>query len=109
MVSDTQFIELVRAHADELNDELKRTLDFYASTMPDGHRSTPERIILSGGGACLKTLPESIARRFNTDVELSNPFANIRIKGGLQGVSWVTPHVFSVAHGLALRQVGDSA
>ena len=60
------------------------------------------KIILCGGGAYLKNLPEYLSARLKTSVSLGNPWANID-KIDKKDTSIKDPLAYSTALGLALR------
>lgn len=63
------------------------------------------RIILSGGGALLPGLVDHVSRRFGLETAVANPFARTIFPAFLQPVlKGIAPN-FSVAVGLALRQI----
>lgn len=63
------------------------------------------KVILIGGGVLLKGI-EGVAReKFNTDVELGNPFERIQAPAFLENVLSESGPEFAVAAGLALRKL----
>lgn len=68
----------------------------------NGCQKDISKIILCGGGAYLKNLPEYLSARLKTPVILGNPWANID-KIDKKGTSIKDPLAYSTALGLALR------
>ena len=98
---------IVQSVAEQLADEIQRSLDFYAATTPNRSIS---RIFLSGGTARVTQLVKAIEQRAAVGVELLNPFKGIDIdarrfdEGLISGASTAA----AVAVGLALRRAGDA-
>lgn len=63
------------------------------------------KIILTGGGSLLKGLLEETQVNFKTEVILANPFSKVEAPAFLQPILKVSGPEFSVAMGLALRQL----
>ncbi len=60
--------------------QIKKYIDFYyghATHEYSPHDGKIEKIILSGGGASLKNLPDFLSKELEIPVELGNPFINI--------------------------------
>ena len=63
------------------------------------------KIILTGGGSLMKGLMEKAVNNFHTEVVYSNPFAKTEAPAFLEPILTVSGPEFSVAVGLALRQL----
>lgn len=63
------------------------------------------KVILIGGGVLLKGITEVAKEKFNTDVELGNPFERIQAPAFLENVLAESGPEFAVAAGLALRKL----
>ena len=65
--------------------------------------------MLAGGAAKTVNLDEVIKGRFQVDVEILNPFRNIRYSESDFDPDWINRHAsaMTVAVGLAVRTVGD--
>ncbi len=85
--------------------EIKRSLDYYIDSFPQKMIS---RIILTGGGACLKRIESFLSQRLGIAVEILNPFEDIRISDELkdESLKGVNPTRFSTVLGLALEALG---
>jgi len=64
----------------DLVDQIKKYLNFYHGHV--SHEFSPsegkiEKVILCGGGANLKMLPDFLFKKLNIHIELGNPFLNI--------------------------------
>lgn len=90
----------------EVASEIARTIDYFKTTSADGEIS---RVLLCGGGARIKGLPQQLRDRMHLDVEISNPFTEIDTSMCDQDpekLSEMGP-LAAVGVGLALRTVGD--
>lgn len=86
--------------------EIKRALDFLASTYPD---ETIEKIYISGGGSRIPGFMKYLSMETEIPVEEMNPFANLRINEKVfdpKYLGFMAPQA-AVAVGLALRSIGD--
>ena len=86
--------------------EIRRALDFFYSTYPDGH---VKKIVISGGGAHIKEFRDLLSVETSTDVETINPFKNLEIDNGRFEPSYlekVAPQA-AICMGLAIRRVDD--
>jgi type IV pilus assembly protein PilM len=94
-----------------LADEIKRYISFYKGHTSHEYSLTDkkiEKVVLSGGGANLKGLPEFLFNELKIPVEFGDPFTNVVIqkKKGLQ-IPKEKALSFTTAIGLALRGVND--
>jgi len=90
----------------ELQNEIRKTFEFYRSNTTEGRI---DNILLSGGTANLEAITDFFSQAFDIPVEIANPFNNIEInpkKFDLDFIKDMAP-VFNVAMGLALRAVGE--
>ena len=97
---------VIQGVAEQLGGEIQRSLDFYASTAPDGKIT---RAILSGGTARVPALFKTLEGRAGVPVEILNPFKNIEIdnKKFDPAVLLAAAPAAAVGVGLALRRPGD--
>lgn len=91
----------------ELINQIKKYISFYKGHVTHEYFSTDkkiEKIILSGGGAYLKGLPDFISEKIGVPVEFGNPLINVQVsrKNNLR-VSDEKALSFTTAIGLALR------
>jgi type IV pilus assembly protein PilM len=100
-----EFNSALETHCTELADEIKRTLDFFATQNSNVSVENIDRVILSGGGSLAATLPKRLENILQSSVSFVNPFRNI--DGEIPEICKEIPNVFSVAVGLALRSMGD--
>ncbi len=71
----------VDATAQSLVDEIRGSLDYYASTTPG---APAERVVLSGGGSLLRGLAERLGQALRIPVTAGDPMTNMTIgKTGL--------------------------
>ena len=86
--------------------EIKRALDFLATTYPD---ETIEKIFVSGGSCRIPGFFKLLELETDSQVEELNPFANLQINEKIfdpRYLSYMAPQA-CVAVGLALRSIGD--
>ena len=92
--------------------QIKKYMDFYYDRISGQQQGVPERIstlLLCGGGANLKKLPEFLTRELKVSVQVGDPFANviwqaIRTKNNISRTQALP---FTTALGLALRGIQD--
>lgn len=97
----------VQTHIDEICEELKRTLEFFANASTDLKIDTIDRVVLSGGGSSIPALASGIGKFLGCEVVYAKPFNRLNVNSSSQKVIEAYPHVFNVAVGLALRHAGD--
>jgi type IV pilus assembly protein PilM len=107
------FEALVPALVD-LVQQIKRHLDYYQTHSTHEHLP-PEakgvsKILLCGGGANLKGLPELLSLELKLPVEISNPWINIPAKNqtGALAMPFEKSLEYATAIGLALRAVKEN-
>jgi type IV pilus assembly protein PilM len=86
--------------------EIQKTFDFYKASATSDR---VDRIVLSGGACRVEGFVQALTERFNTQVEMFDPFRKIAFepaKLGVDDVEGVAPSA-AVAVGLALRRAGD--
>lgn len=100
------FFTVLRPVLDKMLVEVERSFDFYRTQF---HEKTIDRILISGGGAELKGLPEFMENSLGIPVEVFNPFLTPgwRIKvSPSEGPEGLSPRMV-VAAGLALSQARE--
>ena len=92
--------------SEDLAAELQKTFDFFVATSSVDRL---DRVVLAGGSALVLNLDEILKERFQVNVEVMNPFRNIRYSESDFDPEWINRHApaMSVAVGLAVRTVGD--
>ena len=96
---------VLRAVTDNLLLEIEKTFDFFKATASSDHI---DRIVLSGGASRVEGFADALRERFNTTVELFDPFRQVTFDAAKLGVSPAEMAPLSaVALGLALRRMGD--
>ncbi len=95
----------INSASEEIYAELYRSFEYFRSSVGE---EEIDRVILSGGAAIIKGFPEAMAGRLGIEVEVADPFKNIRIPEKLDAayIKEIAP-IAAVAVGLALRRVGD--
>ncbi len=102
--------ERVMAIIDSVNEtvgtEIQKTLDFFKATSASDPVSLLE---ITGGAARTPNLVSYLSRRFETQVEIMNPFRSIQMNERAFPPDRLEPMstAAAVAVGLALRKVGD--
>ncbi len=101
-----QVMPLMVSVSEELCEELKRSLEFFRSTVEN---VTLNKMILSGGGARLKGLEVLFSRRLRIPVEIANPFRNIHYSGKVFDPEYLQDMapMAAVGIGLAMRRMDD--
>ncbi len=97
---------------ERLGREMQRLLNYYRSLFPErSYEGILDRLIISGGRANLKGLPQFFTELFQLDVEVRNPFQSLETHFSLEGFAAINGrnHSFSVAIGLALGDLQRGA
>jgi type IV pilus assembly protein PilM len=104
--SKQQVESVLNAASEDLAAELQKTIDFFVATSAVDRL---DRVMLSGGGALVANLDSILQERFQVNVELLNPFRNIRYNESDFDPDWINNNApaMAVAVGLAIRTVGD--
>jgi len=98
--------EIVRSFTLSWCKELRQAIDFYYSTYAD---EDIKKIILSGGGAMAEGLSGLLSAETSLDVELCNPFINIKINEKHNDINYlkkIAPQAV-ICMGLASRSLFD--
>ncbi len=105
-VSAQQVDGVLGAASEDLSAELQKTIDFFVATSSVDRL---DRVMLSGGGSLVANLNSILQERFQVNVELLNPFRNIRYNESAFDPDWINSNApaMAVAVGLAIRTVGD--
>jgi type IV pilus assembly protein PilM len=91
---------------DEFVSNIKKHIDFYQEHVSHEHLSSKgevKKIILCGGGASLKGLPQFLSQRLGIGVEVGDPFVNLGPKFKKGAASKIDPPSFAACIGLAKR------
>ncbi len=101
-----QVMGVLNSVSEDLAAELQKTFDFFVATSSVDRL---DRVVLAGGSALVLNLDEILKERFQVNVEVMNPFRNIRYSESDFDPEWINRHApaMSVAVGLAVRTVGD--
>jgi len=101
-----QVMGVLNSVSEDLAAELQKTVDFFVATSSVDRL---DRLVLAGGSAQVLNLDEVLKERFQVEVEVLNPFRNIRYSESDFDPEWINRHAtaMSVAVGLAVRTVGD--
>ncbi|MCL5237947.1 MAG: pilus assembly protein PilM [Nitrospirae bacterium] len=95
----------INAASDEIYTEIYRSFEYFRSSV--GEEDIHE-IVLSGGTALIKGFSATMSERLGMQVEVADPFRNIRIpeKLDVAYIKEIAP-ILSISVGLALRRIGD--
>ncbi len=101
-----QITPVLNSVSEDLAAELQKTIDFFLAT---SSVDKVGKIMLAGGAAQTLNLDEVLKERFQVEVEIMNPFRNIRYSESDFDPEWINRHAsaMAVAVGLAVRTVGD--
>lgn len=95
----------INSASEEIYAELYRSFEYFRSSVAE---EDIDKIILSGGAALIKGFPEAMTDRLGIDVEVADPFKNIKISERLDAAYIKeTAPIAAIAVGLAMRRVGD--
>ena len=96
----------IRAVTENVLLEIQKTFDFFRGTTG---ADRIDRIVVSGGASRVDGFVEMLAERFDSEVELFDPFKKVAFEAARFGVDSAADvqATAAVAVGLALRKVGD--
>lgn len=101
--TDQAFTDVIVLTMDYIFAEANRALLSFEKK----YNKTVSKVILVGGGAALKGLPDIAKKNFNTDAVAGNPFGKVATPAFLEKVLNETGPEFAVAIGLALRELQE--
>lgn len=98
--------KVIRNSINNILNEIRRSIQFYEN-QPKG--KPVQKIVLGGGTARLKGLPEYLSQQIGLPVEIINPIRRISIEGRDADSSFIEKNkeILAVGIGLALRKVVD--
>jgi len=101
-----QLKQSVSIAAEELSSGIDLAFSYYKNSEKT---DSIDKIVLSGGGAYIPTLPQFLESRHQAKVQISNPLARIQYNKNLFGNTSVESigALLTVAVGLALRKTGE--
>ncbi len=96
----------IRAVTENVLLEIQKTFDFFRGTTG---ADRIDRIVVSGGASRIEGFVEMLAERFDSEVELFDPFKKVAFEAARFGVNSAADvqATAAVAVGLAMRKVGD--
>jgi type IV pilus assembly protein PilM len=96
----------LRAVTENVLLEIQKTFDFFRGTTG---ADRIDRLVVSGGASRVEGFVEMLAERFDSEVELFDPFKKVAFEAARFGVASAADvqATSAVAVGLALRKVGD--
>lgn len=99
----TPGLKVTQSLVDEILREIRRSINYYQSQLPDGTgETTVDRLIFTGGTSRLKGLLPYASSRLNVNVSMGTP-----VSGELTGVQSLNEEdlpLFTVAFGLAAKE-----
>jgi len=99
---DGRLYNAIIATVDVLVGEIDKSIKFFAGRYGG---VKPDRIVMTGGASSLPLFPLYIANKFNVNVEIGNSWRNIAYQPAKQNELLAVSGHFSVAAGLAERQL----
>jgi type IV pilus assembly protein PilM len=107
-------LKAIQSLVDELLREIRRSINYYQSQLPDGSLNmNVDRLILTGGTSRLKGLLPYTRSRLNVEVGLGHPvFGKPVSLGSADADSGLTQEdipLFAVAFGLAMKEMASAA
>lgn len=102
---DKEVLQALEPSLRELVKEVKKHMEYYRTHGMHGGSEPIERVLLSGGGANLKGLPEFLSSELGIPVHVSNPLTNIAGVKEAVLMSSEDSLRYTTALGLALRAV----
>ena len=105
-VNPEDVLPVLHAMTENVLLEIQKTFDFFKATASSDRI---DRIVLSGGASRVDGFEQALQERFNTSVEVFDPFKKISFdpqKLGITDPEGLSP-IAAVAVGLALRRAGD--
>ncbi len=101
-----QVLGVLNTVSEDLAAELQKTIDFFVATSSVDRL---DRVVLAGGCAQVLNLDEVLKERFQVEVEVMNPFRNIRYSESDFDPEWINRNApsMAVAVGLAVRTLGE--
>lgn len=107
-----QSLKVLQSLVDELLREIRRSINFYQSQLPEGAAETTiSRLILTGGTSRLKGLVEYAKSRLNVEVSIGNPAIANMVDSASTGhqLSEEDIPILTVAFGLAVKELPAGA
>ena len=95
--------EVIGQLLNRLVTEINRSFAYFRSQPGGGPVS---RVVLTGGGACLRNVVPYFQRQLNMEVRIAQPLAGLAIAPGAQAIN-EHPEQAAVVLGLALRNCGE--
>lgn len=105
-VAAQQVATIMNEVSDDLKNEIQKTFEFFKAT---SGQEKIDQIYISGGASKVEGLTELLSDKFNTPVEIMNPFRNVSVNPKQFDpdlIADIAPYC-AVALGLALRKAGD--
>lgn len=82
-------------------DEIKKAIRFYQNEEPN---DPPKYVVLSGGSAAMPDVAPFLAHFLGLEVNVGNPFANVKVDQAAQNAIKGYAPFYSIAAGLAMRK-----
>jgi type IV pilus assembly protein PilM len=101
---DQSVIEIISLTLDTLLADAERVVLKYQKK----YNRTVGKVVLTGGGALLKGLPEKVSQHFGITAIVGDPFAKVQTPAFLEEILKEVGPEFSVAIGVALRKLEET-
>jgi len=105
--ADSQLLRAVQPMVDELLREIRRSINYYQSQLPEGADTVVDTLMLSGGTARMKGLVEYTKSRLNANVAVGSTALSgmYDFSSGRDGLCEDDVTLFAVGIGLALKEM----
>lgn len=107
LLSHSQLEKCLQQHALTMCEEVKKTLDFFATSQNQIVFDGFQKLYISGGGSSVAFLGERLSRFLRAELVSLNPFDALKMSQELDTSVKGFAHNFTVACGLAIRHLGD--
>lgn len=97
----------IQSIVDELLREVRRSINYYQSQLPEGSAQQPlAEILLGGGSSLMGGLAPYVAARLGVDVRVGNAFENPAIDAPAESAAWLAEQAprLGAALGLAVKE-----
>jgi type IV pilus assembly protein PilM len=99
--NNDSLFKVVMPVMDNLVSDIERSIDFYLTGLK--YSKSVDKIILCGGGANTKGLVPYVTKKIGKDIEIGNPWINMRIGNNVPVIDRSQSVQYSTAIGLALK------
>ena len=99
----TETVKSVQSVLDELLREIRRSVNYYQSQLPEGTQAQPlQEILLAGGSAAMGGLAPYITARLGTPARIADPFESPLFDSAPEATQWLREQAPRLGTGLGL-------